>query len=321
MNEVVIVADGEQLSVEEAVAIDAELVAGISSIRYQLTTMYTGMGWASLGFNSWEDYLKDLGDRTGSGSKYLRRINNAGLLESGTGYDLGTFKEGVLRPINETLSDSKGFNESSRADALELAIELAGSIEEVTGNIAQSAACYVVVETKTPEEGYRLIERMKNGQISPRSASEICQVIRSTRALGIEHILAEITNPRLAHTMANLYSNSPYGETWTDLVDTIERSGTIPTWAGAQVPIANARNDDFIEYLNEPNRLQRQEKTVEQGKLLRDIANAAAIVMIDYFGLSINGLPEDLSVSTSTEDERNLYYLLQQGGFIRIGRK
>jgi len=321
---VIVDPDIVQMSLSRARQLDTLIIDKTEGIQAHLVEIYTELGWATLGFHSWDAYLQDLGERTPWGSKYLRRMNNAALLEAGSGYDLGTFKEGTLRPINDTLSDAKGFCNKDREEALELALELAGKTEAITGVVAQAAAWYIVVSKRTPANGHRLVERMKEGAVSPKIANELCQIIRASKAIGVEHILAEVSSTRLAETLLNLHSTN--GEQWPGLKETIERSGMMPTGTDGQVPISEATNNHLISYLNAPLKMQRYEKVVERLELLHNISEAAASLMIKYYGVVTDELPEALALSKNAgshvlEPECALYELLQKAGMIRHGRK
>jgi hypothetical protein len=118
--------------------------------------------------------------------------------------------------------------------------------------------------------------------------------------------------------MVNLYKNAPTGERWLDLRETIERTHSMPTAFGSQVDIADATNSDLVGFLNEPARLVRQEKGAEHTDSLRQIAQASARLMVQYYGTSTNGLPEALQLGDDLfETEIELYRLLQNGGHIR----
>lgn len=315
MTEITVVSDNKQMSVAEAESIHQQIIDRVQDVRNLLVKMEVEAGWASLGYDSWEAYLKELGRVTRAGSKYLRRIGNAGLLEADTGHDIGTFREGVVRPINETLSDYKGFDHEARAEALELAIELAGSTDDLTGPIAQQAAWQVAVARKTPPAGDKLVLRMQHGFTSIETAYAICQIIRSTAARGIEPILAELTDVELAKSMVNLHSTN--GEGWQDVRETIERSGGYMPTRNGQVLISRATNKQLIDYLNEPSRMQRHDAIVEESEMFRRIGRAAANLMISYYGVSAHGLPEALLLDDKMfEKERELYELCQSAGLI-----
>jgi hypothetical protein len=305
------------MDLDEAVKADHGIVHHATNLRQLLITMYERSGWATLGFASWDKYLEDVAPRAGLGNKYLRKIHNVARLESGTGHDLGTFKEGTLRPIVDTLSGSKGFTETDRKQALELAIELAGSEEELTNKTTQAASWFVYVERKTPRAGYRLVERMRSGEVSPKVANEINHVMQASKSEGIEHILAEVSDSSLAHGLANVYSTN--GEVWQELGETIELSGTMPTGSEKQVPVGKATSGDLQEFLSAPGKLKRYEKVVERNELLKDIANAAAKMMIEYYGVSKEELPKafELDDEGIFETEKTLYVLLQKAGLIR----
>jgi hypothetical protein len=319
MNEVIVLSDIAQMSADEAKEIHAEIVTKVQDVRHLLVRMEAEAGWSALGYSSWEAYLIELGKVTGAGSKYLRRVGNAGLLESDAGFGVGIFKEGTVRPINDILSDTKGYDSDHRVAALELAIELAGGSEELTATVAQTAAWYIVVVENTPDIGQDLVRRMKAGFITPQAANDLCQIMRSTKAQGIEHILALVSDIELADTMITLHSSN--GETWQEIRGSIESTGFIPTRSG-QVSIDRATNGDLIGYLNEPARLQRRVDEVGEAELYRQTAMAAARLMVSYYGVVLTKLPEALLLDEEVfKNERELYRLCQQAGLIRHGMK
>jgi hypothetical protein len=304
------------LSVVEAEKLDSDIVKYADGLRERLLKMYEGSGWAALGFISWQAYLKDVSVRAGVGPKQLRKIHNVARLEAGAGYDLGSFKEGSIRPIIDGLSSAKGFDESDRITALELAIELAGDMDSVTALVSRAAASYVVVEKTTPKLGRRLVTRMRYGEVSPRMAGEICTIMKSKEARGLEPILAEVSHTKLAVALVN--ARKAGGDTWLDLEETIMLSGMVPTGDERQVPIDQATSDDLIGYLNAPARMKRYEKAIERTQLLTEIAKAAAKVMIEYHGLVSYPVSQTLGLNEKEfADEIKLYELLLLGNFIR----
>lgn len=313
--QVVVYSNDAPLTMEEAKQIDDEIVSSVGNLRGLLVDMYQRHGWHALGFTSWEEYLQDLAPRANIGTKYLRRIQGTALLEAGTDHELGTFKEGTLRPIIDTLSDQKGFTVEDRAAALELAIELAGGEDDVTGKVTQTAAWYMAVEKMTPLAGSRLVERMKHGEVSANVASELCQIMRGSKADGAEQIIAELSDAQLARVILNVKSTN--GEAWKEIRETATLSGTIPSSSG-QVALSDASAKDLVGFLNEPNRQKRQEKASEKSELMLNIAKAAARLMIHYYGVCEDCLPDALSTDTKLFDrEVELYRLLQQADMIR----
>jgi hypothetical protein len=321
MDEVMEVGSYKQLTKSEALAIDAEIVQQVTFVRTLLVRIDQGNGWIALGFASWDEYLRDLGARTKTGSRYLGRVKNAGLIEDGAGIEIGTFKEGTLRPIQDTLSDTKGFSANDRTDALDLAIERAGGEENVTGPIAQDAAYYIAVCEQTPYAGLRLIARVQAGEIPTRDAYLILQVLRGDASIGIEHIVSEVSDPQLASTLVNMYSTN--GEQWQELRETIELTSSIPSGNDSQVAISKAVNSDLISYLNAPARMQRYDDAVTRTEILTEIAKTAASLMIRTYGVANDGqLPPTLAQNVHPlYAERDLYQKLQRAGYIRQDRK
>jgi len=307
------------LSVPEAEKLDGDIVAHADSLRELLVEMYERSGWAALGFDSWQTYLKDVSARAGVGSKQLRKIHNVARLEASAGFDLGSFREGSIRPIIDGLSNAKGYTDEDRVSALELAVELAGDTTYVTGSIAQAAASYIIVEKSTPSDGRRLVSRMKHGEIPPMVAAEICEIMNTNAAQGLGSILAEVSYAKLAAMLVSVRQTG--GDIWEDLKTTITHSGTIPTGDERQVATSAATPSDLIEYLNAPTRLKRYEKAVERTQLLTEVAKTAAKVMIEYYGVVGEPVSETLGLNKlEFVNEIKLYSLLLSGGFIRHGQ-
>lgn len=302
------------MTLDEALALDKEIVDGAEKLRERLLKMYDGRGYEVMGFPSFRQYLTDLGDRIKYDPKALRRIHKAALLEEGSGKDIGTFKEGSIRPIIDTLSDNKGFTQADRNQALDLAIEFAGGDEDkLTSSVAQTAAYYVEVEKLTPVGLERLPERMKHGEVTTEAAHRLCHLMLGERAKGIEDIIAECSDYELAQTLIKLRSSN--GDTWTELEGTIRGTGCLPSTNGNQIPIGNATNGNLIDHLNEPMRMVRYEKAVDRTEKLASIAKLAAQMITEYWGVH-EEVPEALE---GQETESALYAALLELGYIRYG--
>lgn len=302
------------MTLDEALALDKEIVEGAEKLRERLLRMYDGRGYEVMGFPSFRQYLTDLGNRVKYDPKALRRIHKAALLEEGSGKEIGTFKEGSIRPIIDTLSDNKGFTQADRNQALELAIEFAGGDEDnVTGAIAQTAAHYIEVEKLTPVGLERLPERMKHGEVTTEAAHKLCHLMLGERAKGIEHIIAECSDYTLAQTLIKLKSSN--GDTWSELQETIERTGCLPSTNGNQIPIGEAVNSNLIDHLNEPMRMVRYEKAVDRTEKLQNVAKLAAQMIVEYWGVH-EEVPESLG---DHKTEAELYSALLELGYIRYG--
>lgn len=300
------------LTLEEAQELDERIVTTLIGQLGDLLDMYNGEGYKQLGHTYWGDYLETVSDRAGVKAKALRRWTKAALLEDGSGLELGTFSEGTIRPIIDTLSTRKGFTDEDREAALELAIEFANGVENVTGPIAKSAAYHVAVTARTPEAGVALVERLKNGEITSRAAYTISGIMQDDPAIGIEHILAETSDPDLAGFMVGLKRNELYK--WEDIQETIEMSGCIPTDNG-QVPIAQATRDHLVDHLNAPQKMKRYEKAIERTEALKRAVKLSADVFTGYWGIHPE-VPENLS---SMQTESELYQLLIDLGYIKYG--
>lgn len=301
------------LTLEEAQDLDARIVTSSQKLRSDLLNMYNGEGYKALGHEYWGDYLNTVSERTDVKAKALRRWTKAALLEDGTGLELGTFSEGTIRPIIDTLSDRKGFDSDDREAALDLALELSNGIyENVTAKTARTAAFYVYTEATTPPEGEALVERLKSGEVTSEAAYTIAGIMQHDDAKGIEHILAQTSDPDLAGFMVGLKRNEL--DKWQDIQETIEMSGFVPTDNG-QVHINAATRGDLIDHLNEPQRMKRYEKAVERTEALKRVAKLAASMAIDYWGIHPE-VPENLR---SMPSESELYQLLIDLRYIKYG--
>jgi hypothetical protein len=301
------------LTFEEAQDLDIKIVSGVRNILRCLVDMYNGEGYKALGHDNWGEYLGTVSFRAGVKAKALRRWTKAALLEDGTGLELGTFSEGTVRPIIDTLSDRKGFDSNDREAALDLALELSNGIyEEVTAKVARAAAYYIYTEVSTPDAGNDLVDRLKSGEITSEAAYTISGIMQGDDAKGIEHILAQTSDPDLAGFMVGLRRNEP--RKWEDIQDTIEMSGHVPTDNG-QVHINEATRGDLIDHLNEPQRMKRYEKAVERTEALKRVAELAAKLAVDYWGIHPE-VPGNLKHMSS---EAELYQLLIDLRYIKYG--
>jgi hypothetical protein len=316
-NDVTIIEDRQYrqlaLTLEEAEDIDKQIVGGTKELQRLLLRMYYGDGFKLLGYPYWGNYLDSVSERAGVGRKALYRWHKASLLINDGGFDLGDFREGTVRPIIDTLSDRRGFSEDDRIDALDLAVEFSGgNIPAVTAPTAQTAAWYVAVSKTAPVNGQRIVERMRNGEVTPKDAHLINHIMLDKESEGMEYILAELSDSDLAKFLVNLRRNG--GSTWTDIKETVELSGHIPTSDG-QVPIGSATYDDIVGYLNEPQRQKRYEKAVEKTAAFKKAAQLAAKMLSEYWGIH-NSVPKSLD---GLETEKELYALLLDLGMIRYG--
>lgn len=303
------------MTLEEAQILDQRIVTNSINLLRDLLNMYHGEGYGQLGHPDWGSYLETVSDRAGVKAKALRRWTKAALLEDGSGHELGTFSEGTIRPIIDTLSTRKGFTDYDREAALELAIEFVdGEQKDVTGVITQAAAYYIATTSNTPEAGTELVERLKSGEITASAAYTISGIMKDDAAAGIEHILAQTNDPDLAGFMVGLKSNEIYK--WEDIQETIELSGCIPTDNG-QVPIGQATRDHLVDYLNAPQKMKRYEMAVERSEALKEVAKLAADVFTRYWGIHPE-VPENMG---SMQTESELYQLLIDLGYIKYGAK
>jgi hypothetical protein len=304
------------LTIEEATELDRQIEDGVSTLQQDLLTMYNGEGYKVLGYPHWGAYLDSVSERAGMGVKALRRWHKTSLLLEGAGVEIGELREGTVRPIIDTLSDRKRFHSGDREQALELAIDLAGGkVEKVTGPIAQNAAWYIAVVETTPDDGEVLVERLKNGEVTPGDAYHINRMMVQQEASGMSHILGELSDPDLARYLVNLRQHGP--EAYDELEETLVATGYLPTRTDEQIPVNQATLSDVVAYLDEPGRLRRHEKAVERTQAYKEVAILAARMVVDYWGIH-REVPAALS---NTKTEAELYGLLIELGFIKYGMK
>jgi len=302
------------LTLKEAELLDEEIVGGASKLQYRLLEMYNGEGWKVLGYKNWGDYLGSVSDRAGIGTKALRRWHKSAMLVDGAGMDVGDIKEGTVRAIIDTLSDRKGFTSIDREGALELAIEFAGGdTDNLTGNIAQNAAWYVAVTKTAPDAGSAIVDRLRQGEITPHDAHLINYIMLDDEATGMEHILSELSDPDLARYLVNLRQHSKAA--YEELEETLVATGHLPTRTDEQIPVARATYSDVVAYLDEPGRLRRHEKAIERTQAYKEVATLAAKLAIDYWGIH-REVPDTLR---GREVESKMYQLLLDLGFIKYG--
>lgn len=257
-----------QITLEQAQAYDREIQTSATNLRKALYLMYSTEGWRVMGFDSWQKYLEDVAARAHLTPKTLRKHARAGLLEAGAGITVGTFSEGVLRPINDTLSDRKGFTAHDRSEALDLAIEFADGEDKLTSTHASTAAYYVYV----CKAGAPILEsRMKQGKITPHAAKRILDMVNDTGNEFLQGVLMEVSDPGLASTLCNLQDTDDGKE----VIRSIFFSGYVPGPNGTQVPISSARKETLLSHLYEPKQMEQMEKRVGEREKLHRVAIAA----------------------------------------------
>jgi len=302
------------LTLQEAKKLDTIIIESAKILQETMLEMDLGKGWKALGYKDWGAYLAHVAeDGAGIGVKALRRVHKSTLLTSGAGIEPGVVKESSVRPIIDTLSDRKGFTEDDRQQAYALAIEHAdGDVSRVTAKVAQSAAWYVAVTQTTPSDT-SLVERLRDGQISPKDAFTIATMVRTKAAEGVEHLLLGTSDPELAAMLLNLrLQESPQ---FIDLQETMESTGYMPSSNGEQIKVEDATSADLVRYLNEPQRQKRYEKAVERTEALQLVAQVAGSLCAKYWGIHPE-VPENI---TGLPIESELYQLLLDLGFIRYG--
>lgn len=279
---------------QEAHRLDEIIVSSATNFKEALLAMYKVNGWQALGFSSWGDYLNNVGERAGYSPQTLRRWANAALLTDAAGTPIGAFTEGALRYITEGLSNSKGFNEGDRVEALIRAIEYAGNLDGVTERHTRSAANYKLVENSAH---MILRDNMLGGRVSPDEAAHIMRLIEADNDDSIGPILEHVTDARLADLLHDLEQAN--GEVWFDVADTILLTGYVPSGHGQQVSLPVARHGDLMNYLYERESFARQLETsrpnlrAERYKLAMSVAyNALNALVQALWDTDAKNMPE-----------------------------
>lgn len=268
----------------EAEEWDSIIVTSATRMRVGLYNMYVHEGWRALGFESWEAYLQDISGRARLTPKTLRKHARAGLLEAEAGYDVGAFKEGSIRPINDILSNRKGFQDLDRVEALDLALEYAGDDpEKLTSALATRAAKHVASERAVlNSEATDLILRYKRNEVSAETAGELVKVFNKCgNNVLLEYIVQWLSDPHLANMLLNLTHNG--GDVAEDVIEQIYRTGYVPGSNGSQMIINEATKEHFLGYLHEPERMKRAEKASLDRERMMNIAHAARQVIMHEF--------------------------------------
>lgn len=271
-------------SQQEATGWDEQIVSSASTLRVALYEMFVHDGWRALGFDSWGAYLNDVSERAKLKPKTLRKHARAGLLEADAHWPVGTFQEGSIRPISDILSDTKGFDQNDRTDALDLAVELAGDDETlVTGELSRNAANLIVIGKSDAKV---LQRRLEQSRVSPSVAIQLLWMYKSVpcdtelgrKAQFILQMLSDVALGSLIHSIVKRG-----GDVAIDIIDTTLMTGFIPGANGMQMSIETATKQHLLGYLNEPARLERAEQASVDREKLSNIAHAARQVILHEF--------------------------------------
>lgn len=232
---------------ERAQELHERIINAATDLVTLLAEMYKDDLYAQLGYDSWLDYLRELGNTVDLSYQYLYRLSNAGtfLLESGLAPD--TLRESAVRPILEVLSDRKGFTQDDRRRALDIALGMGG--ESVTAKQAASAAGYVKLSLENPF----LSERIDMGELSIPDALEIHDAM-SMVPDDYEHgdLLVSILGHTSDSAVAKLFIRvaRAHPDLWNEIAPEIANTGHISTADGRQIEIGKLDTNTLTNYLN-----------------------------------------------------------------------
>lgn len=265
------------LTKEVASDLHTRIISVAEDLRSLLWKMYTRDGWRVLGFESWHQYLVNLGEAVDYTHQTLRKITDTAALEVESNLPIGTFKEGAMRPIRDILSERKGYPSMTRVKAVDLAVELAGETDKVTEIHARTAAMTISVMFDGPP---RLAERLERSEITAASAYEIAEIV-SDESPEVVFLMSEVSDPELAKAVTTISHESP--EAWARIVDEVIATGYLPAYDGRHIPLGRATKQDLLDFLNEDNRARRYEEAVDADQLRRVVCRAARDYMLEYW--------------------------------------
>lgn len=249
---------------EEAEECVTEIRHASHRMRELLVDLYERDGWKALGYESFADCAQQEFDASVA---YMYRQLAVGELEKRLPIgDIGDNRESHLRPLITTLKD-----DDMRVEAWNLAYAMEKS---PTASTFQNAA-YTVAMSNMVEELPILVGRMKAGDVSPRSAYSIAQIISGDSVSEeLKYVCSHITDPALAPMLRRIsYEDS---DTWAEILAT----GCIPTVVGEQTPIGEANAQTLKSYLDVASNEHRA-AAVASRKDYWDMLNAAIDHVID----------------------------------------
>ncbi len=231
-------------------------------MRELLVALYERDGWRSLGYESFAACAQQ---EFGNSAAYVYRQLAVGSLEKRLPIgDVGDNKESHLRPLLTILKD-----DSMREEAWHLAHAMS---PDPTAKTFEGAAYHVLVSSA---DGVPvLIQRMKDGELSPHAAYSILQTALSAGSTDeLKHVCSHISDPMLAPMLRRLHYED--ADTWGEILST----GCIPSAMGDQVPLAEANVQTLKAYLYVASNEHRA-VAIEQNRAYWDSVNDAVASVI-----------------------------------------
>lgn len=235
-------------------------------IRSLLLSIYVSNGWASLGYNSWHEYLTSEFD---TNHTYLRRQTHAALLEaelSDNNELVGLHKESHLRAILETLPNG---DEYIGLRALAFYITHDRHESPQTKDFIKSAREVYVLQFGDE----RIKDRFANGELSANSAYEITKYMERGGSSEMLDVMKNISDPNMIPVLIRLEKNG--SDTWEE----ISASKTVPGFPDP-IPLAKATESNLMAWLDMASaehiaisREQRRPYWDERNKIVDDLLN------------------------------------------------
>jgi len=230
----------------------------VQHVRVYLYEMYASEGWRVLGYNSWRDYLTQ--EFSEISYSYLTRQTKAALLEAKVGVEIGTHKEGHLRPITEGLDDDAALEAYRR-------INFDGSprAKEVEGVVAN------VKVMRSPYNGLKF--NVRQGLVSSIVGAQILSMLEEITDTELISVAERVSDPDLIPILVRLAKQK--SDTW----DEIRNSLTIPAFPDP-IPLVKANAANLLAWLDVASAEHRAMGRVER-QAYYDRLNAATNALVD----------------------------------------
>lgn len=211
------------MTADEARSVVRRINHHLASARDLLLDLYQREGWRVLGYDSWEECVKE---EFGKSRSYLYRQLAAGRLEKALSLPVGGSPESHMRPLIEILDEDED---------RERAYVVATSNGSVTAESFRKAAWETWVLTQM--KGSTLAARLEAGEIGAKQAFLIGKMCR-----GGGEVIQMCNDPELARALLEIK------EKRSALWDEINATMCIPTIDG-QIPLPDATYANLRAFL------------------------------------------------------------------------
>lgn len=246
---------------EEAEGTVEKIRSHLHRARQLLLDLYEREGWRALGYDTFANCIE--AEFTKSRSYVYREIA-AAQLESGLDREIGEMPESHARVVIGILGD----DEQGKREA----VALAETQPHPTAQDYTRASLETWVRRNVPH--YYVCDRMDTGELSPRAAYEIGQIILEEKN-NVEGklVIENVSDPQLARDLIILQSEYP--SMWHELLGT----GSIP-YGGESVPLKDATYTMLRAWVTIDN-AEARARYVEENRAFYDGRNELADTIID----------------------------------------